>query len=87
MASPDRSRKNENPRFVRRGCRWAPVGGVFESNGDHHSADEKLEGGPSVHYDAVEILPSAAGVAQLEVLSAARDFRCNGAPQVYRVFF
>ena len=37
-------------------------------------ADEKLEGGPSVLFDAVAILPSAEGAARLATLPAARDF-------------
>ena len=50
------------------------VGGVEASDGTWHPADEKLEGGPSVLFDAVAILPSADGVKTLAMLPAARDF-------------
>ena len=50
------------------------VGGVKDSGGTWHDADEKIEGGPSVLFDAVAVLPSKEGVALLTTLSAARDF-------------
>ena len=50
------------------------VGGVKDSAGTMHPADEKLEGGPSVLFDAVAILPSKEGAAMLAKLPAARDF-------------
>lgn len=50
------------------------VGGVEDSQGTLHAAQQKLQGGPSVLYDAVAILPSAAGVEELINLPAARDF-------------
>ncbi len=50
------------------------VGGVKDSAGAWHDADEKLEGGPSVLFDAVAILPSKEGAALLTTLPAARDF-------------
>jgi len=50
------------------------VGGVKDSAGAWHDADEKLEGGPSVLFDAVAILPSKEGAATLTMLPAARDF-------------
>ncbi|WP_406698644.1 catalase [Singulisphaera sp. Ch08] len=50
------------------------VGGVKDSAGTWHDADEKLEGGPSVLFDAVAILPSKEGAALLTTLPAARDF-------------
>jgi len=50
------------------------VGGVKDSAGAWHDADEKLEGGPSVLFDAVAILPSKDGASQLTKLPAARDF-------------
>ncbi|MGE3818903.1 MAG: catalase [Isosphaeraceae bacterium] len=50
------------------------VGGVKDSAGAWHDADEKLEGGPSVLFDAVAILPSEDGAALLSTLPAARDF-------------
>ena len=50
------------------------VGGVKDSAGTWHDADEKLEGGPSVLFDAVAILPSKEGATLLTALPAARDF-------------
>ncbi|MFO0889411.1 MAG: catalase [Isosphaeraceae bacterium] len=50
------------------------VGGVKDSAGTWHDADEKLEGGPSVLFDAVAILPSKEGAELLSKLPAARDF-------------
>ena len=50
------------------------VGGVTDSAGTHHPADEKLEGGPSVLFDAVAVLPSKDGATALTQLPAARDF-------------
>ncbi|MHB1560770.1 MAG: catalase [Isosphaeraceae bacterium] len=50
------------------------VGGVTDSAGTLHPAGEKLEGGPSVLFDAVALLPSADGATLLKKLPAARDF-------------
>ncbi len=50
------------------------VGGIKDSAGRWHDADEKLEGGPSVLFDAVAILPSKEGATLLTMLPAARDF-------------
>ena len=50
------------------------IGGVTDSAGAMHPADEKLEGGPSVVFDAVAVLPSKEGAAVLAKLPAARDF-------------
>ncbi|MCE9531213.1 MAG: catalase, partial [Planctomycetes bacterium] len=50
------------------------IGGVEDSEGIHHDADQKLEGGPSVLFDAVAILPSEDGALQLSTFPAARDF-------------
>jgi len=50
------------------------VGGVKDSAGTWHDADEKLEGGPSVLFDAVAVLPSKDGAALLAKLPSARDF-------------
>lgn len=50
------------------------VGGVEASDGSWHDADEKLEGGPSVLFDAVAILPSTEGAETLAPLPAAKDF-------------
>ncbi|WP_315854065.1 catalase [Gemmata palustris] len=50
------------------------VGGVKDSAGTWHDADEKLEGGPSVLFDAVALLPSTDGATALAQLPAVRDF-------------
>ncbi|QJW97050.1 catalase [Frigoriglobus tundricola] len=55
------------------------VGGVKDSAGTWHDADEKLEGGPSVLFDAVVVLPSKDGADGLTKLPAARDFVADAA--------
>jgi hypothetical protein len=60
------------------------IGGVEASDGSWHEAAEKLEGGPSVLFDAVAILPSRDGAAQLAGRPGLR-FRCHGASQVHRL--
>nr|WP_303652719.1 catalase [Paludisphaera mucosa] len=55
------------------------VGGVKDSAGAWHDAHEKLEGGPSVLFDAVAILPSKEGAAMLASVPAARDFVADAA--------
>jgi catalase len=50
------------------------VGGVQASDGTWIEADEKVEGGPSVLYDAVALLLSESGAKELARLAAARDF-------------
>ena len=50
------------------------IGGVTASDGRHHPAQQKVNGGPSVLYDAVAILPSADGAALLANEATARDF-------------
>ncbi|MGI8803988.1 MAG: catalase [Solirubrobacteraceae bacterium] len=50
------------------------VGGVQTSDGKHVPADQKIDGGPSVLYDAVAVLTSAEGAAKLAADAAARDF-------------
>ncbi len=50
------------------------VGGATASDGSLISADQKLDGAPSVLYDAVVIAASEAGVADLARSPAARDF-------------
>ncbi len=50
------------------------VGGFKASDGTLHPADEKLDGGPSVLFDAVVILTGDNGVAKLLGRPAARDF-------------
>ena len=41
------------------------VGGVEASDGSCIEADEKIDGGPSVLFDAVALLPSADGAPML----------------------
>jgi catalase len=50
------------------------VGGVQASDGSWIEGDEKVDGGPSVLFDAVALLPSADGAAKLAKLPPARDF-------------
>ncbi|HEX6141851.1 MAG TPA: catalase, partial [Geminicoccaceae bacterium] len=50
------------------------VGGVEASDGTWIEADEKIDGGPSVLFDAVVLLPSAAGAELLAKEPTARDF-------------
>ncbi len=50
------------------------VGGVETSDGHRVPADQKIDGGPSVLYDAVIVLAAKDGAEALAVLPAARDF-------------
>jgi catalase len=50
------------------------AGGVTASDGSVIEGDEAVRGGPSVLYDAVVVLPSERGVADLLAEPAARDF-------------
>jgi catalase len=50
------------------------VGGVKSAGGAWIEADEKLDGAPSVLYDAVAVLTTDAGARQLSVAAVARDF-------------
>ena len=50
------------------------VGGVVCSDGTLMPAKQKVNGGPSVLYDAVAILPSAEGAALLAQEATAKDF-------------
>jgi catalase len=50
------------------------VGGVEASDGSWIAADEKIDGGPSVVFDAVAVLLSEAGAALLADEATARDF-------------
>jgi catalase len=50
------------------------VGGVEVSDGNRVPADQKIDGGPSVLYDAVIVLASKAGASGLASMPAARDF-------------
>jgi catalase len=50
------------------------IGGVRASDGSWIEAKQKIDGGPSVLYDAVALLPSEQGVGLLAKEPAARDF-------------
>jgi catalase len=50
------------------------VGGVMGSDGKAVPARQKINGGPSVLYDAVAVLASAEGAALLAREAAAKDF-------------
>jgi catalase len=50
------------------------VGGVEAADGTWIEADEKIDGGPSVVFDAVALLVSEAGAELLAKESTARDF-------------
>jgi catalase len=50
------------------------VAGIKLSDGQIISADERIDGGPSVLFDAVALLPSQEAVAALAQNPAARDF-------------
>ena len=50
------------------------VGGVTLSDGSLLAADQMIDGGPSVLYDAVVLLPSAQGATALAGRSTAKDF-------------
>ena len=50
------------------------IGGVTTSAGGQIPADHKIDGGPSVLFDAVAILPSPAGGAKLALEAAAVNF-------------
>ena len=50
------------------------VGGVEASDGSWVEAKQKIDGGPSVLYDAVALLPSQDGATILAQEASARDF-------------
>jgi catalase len=50
------------------------VGGIDVGNGARMPADQKIDGGPSVLYDAVVVLASKNSAAALAAMPAARDF-------------
>ena len=52
----------------------ATVGGVETSDGSQREADEQIDGGPSVLYDAVVLLLSSDGASQLAAKPPAQDF-------------
>ena len=50
------------------------IGGVTLDDGTAVAAKQKIDGGPSILFDAVAVLPSAAGAALLAKDAAAKDF-------------
>jgi len=50
------------------------IGGVTASDGSRIDADQQVDGGPSVLYDAVVVATSADGATALAQNPAARDF-------------
>ena len=52
----------------------ASVGGVKLSDGSWLEADEKIDGGPSVVFDAVALVLSEKGARELAAMPPARDF-------------
>jgi catalase len=50
------------------------IGGIKTSDGKERPVGQKVNGGPSVLYDAVALLPSAEGAAVLAKEAAAKDF-------------
>ena len=50
------------------------IGGVTTSDGERVPADQKIDGAPSVLYDAVVVLASEPGGTGLAALPAAQDF-------------
>ena len=50
------------------------IGGVELDDGRWLTAQQKIEGGPSVLYDAVAVIPSETGAVELAEMPAARDF-------------
>jgi catalase len=50
------------------------VGGIQASDGNLMPADQKIDGGPSVLYDAIIVLAAKTGAQALAALPAARDF-------------
>lgn len=50
------------------------IGGVTDSNGRKIAANEKIDGGPSVLFDAIALLPGADGIDELAGKPPVRDF-------------
>ena len=50
------------------------IGGIVATDKNHYSVNHKIDGGPSVLYDAVAVIPSAKGAALLASNAAAKDF-------------
>jgi len=53
------------------------IGGVSLDDGTKVAAKQKIDGGPSVLFDAAAVLPSEAGVAMLLKDAASKDFAAD----------
>jgi catalase len=71
LASLRRTLEEEGAKLVTVG---PTVGGVTDSDGEHVRVDEKVDGGPSVLFDAVALLPSEDGGRTLSAEKTAQDF-------------
>jgi len=61
------------------------VGGVETTDGQRVPADQKIDGGPSVLYDAVVVLASKQAASILSALPAARDFATDAFADLGRI--
>ena len=50
------------------------IGGVTLSDGTKMPAKQKIDGGPSILYDAVAVIPSQEGAALLAIDAPSKDF-------------
>jgi len=53
------------------------IGGIKTSDGKRVPADQKVDGGPSVLYDAVAVMTSADGVEKLKSMHPAKGFAAD----------
>ena len=53
------------------------IGGIKTSDGKRVPADQKIDGGPSVLYDAVAVMASKEGVAKLKTMHPAKGFAAD----------
>ncbi|MBR9824160.1 MAG: hypothetical protein GYB51_24545 [Rhodobacteraceae bacterium] len=53
------------------------IGGIKTSDGKSVSADQKIDGGPSVLYDAVAVMAPADGVKKLATMHPAKGFAAD----------
>ncbi|MBB5721594.1 catalase [Loktanella ponticola] len=53
------------------------IGGIKTSQGERVPADQKIDGGPSVLYDAVAVMASAEGAKKLSAMHPAKGFAAD----------
>lgn len=53
------------------------IGGIKSSDGKQVAADQKVDGGPSVLYDAVAVIASKEGVKKLKAMYPAKCFAAD----------